>query len=121
MALYAYGADGLEELKTKIDPSNTEQVLIGFLRADDMSIPESEFYGGQGFDYHHHHHQQQQQQQQLRARRREASVRDEVKYVLISYVPKDVFGVRRGELSAPFCCCKLSIVFLTKGNFVGAL
>lgn len=57
---------------------------MGFLRADDMSIPDSEFYGGQGLDYH-------------RGRRRDASGKDEVKYVLISYVPKGVLGVRRGE------------------------
>lgn len=67
LALYAFGVDGLEELKTKIDPSNPEQVLVGFLRADDV-VPGDE-----------------------------ESEEDSVKYVLISYVPKGVLGVRRGE------------------------
>lgn len=70
VALYAFGSDGLEELKTKIDPSEIDQALVGFVRVDDLAIHPSA----------------------------EEETEDEyVKYVLINYVPKGVLGVRRGE------------------------
>lgn len=69
LALYAFGSSGLEELKTKIDTSDIEQVLVGLVRVDDIAIPGAE----------------------------EETEEELVKYVLISYVPRGVLGVRRGE------------------------
>lgn len=80
MALYAFGSEGLEELKTKIDPTDPQQTLIGFLRVDTdfVSVNHSSDRPGEGVEEE-----------------------DEcAKYLLLSYVPKDVSGVRRGAYLA---------------------
>ncbi|KAF9449948.1 hypothetical protein P691DRAFT_758611 [Macrolepiota fuliginosa MF-IS2] len=79
LALYAFGADGLEEFKTKIDPQDAEQALIGFLRADSDDV--------QVIPDHISDEQEGEED--------EDDV--EAKYVLISYVPRGVLGVRRAR------------------------
>jgi hypothetical protein len=82
LALYAFGSEGLEELKTRIDPSDTQQVLIGFLRvdSDDLSLDHDAGEGEREDD----------------GGRSPGDTK--AKYLLVSYVPKGVTGVRRGAL-----------------------
>lgn len=104
LALYAFGAEGLEELKTRIDPSDTEQVFIGFLRVDTDELP---------LNYASSPTRSGEEGWEDREEGSRSAEDDEAKYLLVSYVPKGVLGVRRGSV--------LSFRFISIIDWVGCI
>ncbi|KAF5362172.1 hypothetical protein D9756_002564 [Leucocoprinus leucothites] len=91
LSLYAFGAEGLEELKTKIDPGEDEQILVGFLRVDVDDLPMQK-------------HQPLspatstgEEEDEGRDRLGSEEEDGDARYLLVSYVARGVLGVRRAR------------------------